>query len=368
MDLLLSASLDQLKRGYLEQEEQYTCLCCGSSFEKGVIYPDNGRLYEAERYVRLHIEQAHGSVFAYLVGLEKSVTGLSDLQRRLLSLFYQGKSDAEVQKEMGSGSNSTIRNHRFLLKEKERQARLFLAIMELLRERDKESPANPIPVKAGTLVSEQEKVIQKYLPYGTDGPLKSFSMPLKQKRILLAEIVKRFERDRRYTEKEVNQVLEPVFHDYVTLRRYLVDFGLMNRLPDGSRYWRSDSADEREEGRMSRRDELKRLAKETKTEAGVYQIRNTRNGKVLIESTRNLKTMNGHLFGLQTGAHGNKQLQAEWNEFGPEAFAFEVLEVLEKPETGYVDEPGALKRLKAKWLEQLQPYGERGYHPRQGDE
>lgn len=113
---------------------------------------------------------------------------------------------------------------------------------------------------------------------------------------------------------------------------------------------------------MTRKDELKRLAKETKTDAGVYQIRNTRNGKVLVESTRNLRTINGKQFQLEMGGHMNRGLQQEWNEFGKEAFAFEALEVLEKPETGYFDEADALKKLRAKWVQQLQPFGERGYH------
>ncbi|HWI52914.1 MAG TPA: GIY-YIG nuclease family protein [Symbiobacteriaceae bacterium] len=117
------------------------------------------------------------------------------------------------------------------------------------------------------------------------------------------------------------------------------------------------------------RKELKRLAKEVKVEAGIYQIRNTGNGKVLVMATRNLRTVNGQRFALETGGHGNKELQQDWNTFGPAAFAVEVLEVLDKPETGYFDERGALKKLKQKWLEQLKPYGEQGYNrPTEEDE
>lgn len=119
---------------------------------------------------------------------------------------------------------------------------------------------------------------------------------------------------------------------------------------------------------MNRRDELKRLAKEIKTEAGVFQIKNERNGKILVEKTRNLKTINGQQFQLEMGVHRNKALQQEWNEYGNAAFTFTVLEVLEKPETGYFDETDALKRLKAKWVEQLQPFGERGYNPFKDEE
>lgn len=110
------------------------------------------------------------------------------------------------------------------------------------------------------------------------------------------------------------------------------------------------------------REELKQLYKESETQAGVYQIKNTENQKIWISGTRNLKTMNGKLFTLKMGSHINKQLQQEWNEYGEEAFVFEVLEVLKKKEDGFFDEKDTLKKLEQKWLDQLKPYGERGYH------
>ncbi len=116
------------------------------------------------------------------------------------------------------------------------------------------------------------------------------------------------------------------------------------------------------EGETMNREELKQVYKESKTQAGVYQIKNTENQKVWISSTRNLKTINGKLFSLRMGSHINKQLQWEWNEYGEEAFVSEVLEVLKKKEDGYFDEKDALEKLEQKWLDQLQPYGERGYN------
>lgn len=113
---------------------------------------------------------------------------------------------------------------------------------------------------------------------------------------------------------------------------------------------------------MDRRAELKQLAKETKTEAGVYQIRNNRSGKVWIHSSRNVKTINGQRFMLDMGSHHNKQLQKEWSESGGDAFTIDVLEVLKKEEAPYFDEQDALKKLEAKWLDRLQPFGERGYN------
>jgi len=367
IDAEMSASLEHLKSGYIESDAHYTCLLCGEQMEKGVIYPVGDRLYDAHRYTLHHIQAEHGSVFSHLVQLDKAMTGLSDIQRQLLTLFYEGKSDAEIQKAVGVGSTSTVRNHRFILKEKERQARLFLAIMELLHERQ-ESVDHAAPSKKRSrpraASSNQDKVLAKYFPFGPEGPLQRFTAatPLQHKRRIAAEVAERFHNGRRYTEKEVNQILEPIAEDHVLLRRCLVDFGHLNRLPDGSQYWRAEAADQGKVNTVDRRKELKRLARETKTEGGVFQICNTRNGKVLVHETPDLKTMNGQRFQLEMGSHVNRELQQEWNEFGGAAFVFEVLEVLEEPETGYFDKRDALKKLKEKWLEKLQPFGEQGYN------
>lgn len=367
-NLLENASLEELKRGYRETHEAYQCLCCGYLVEKGIIYPRDGVLYEAERYMNIHIGDAHGSVFEHLLHLDKSVTGLTEVQRNLLDQFYQGKSDAEVQHQLGIGSPSTVRNHRFVLKEKERQARVFLALMELLRSKDKQAPAvsedpggRTGDARSKAAASEKEKTLKKYFPDGPGGRLKSFGMKKKQRLIILAEIAKGFQPGRLYSEKEVNGVLEAAYDDYAVLRRYLVDYGFMDRKPDGSQYWLTDLED-REENEMNRKDELKQQAKEIKIQAGVFQIKNTVNQKVFIESTRNLKTINGQQFSLEMGSHVNKELQKEWNEFGKEAFSIDVLEVLKKKEGEYYDEKDALAKLKDKWMEKLQPYGDKGYH------
>ncbi len=113
---------------------------------------------------------------------------------------------------------------------------------------------------------------------------------------------------------------------------------------------------------MDRKKELKQLYKEAEIPAGVYQIKNTSNQKVFIGSSMNLNGMNGQRFQLEMGSHRNKKLQQEWQEFGAEAFVFEVLETLKKKEEGYFDARGVLKKLEAKWLDQLQPFGDRGYN------
>jgi len=117
-----------------------------------------------------------------------------------------------------------------------------------------------------------------------------------------------------------------------------------------------------EVSKVDRRKELTQQYKAMKKEGGVYQIRNIRNNKVLVVATPNLKTMNGARFQLEMGSHVNKELQADWNQYGSEAFTFEVLEVLEEKTEGYFDKKGELIKLEAKWLKELEPYGPRGYH------
>ncbi|KAF0820113.1 Transcriptional regulator [Bacillus sp. ZZV12-4809] len=237
--------MEELKQGFTEEKEAYTCLLCGEKTEKGIVYPYKDRFYEAERYMRIHIETEHISVFDYLLSMDKKLTGLTDHQKSLLQLFYQGKSDKDIQKELDMGSTSTIRHHRFALKEKERQAKTFLAIMELLKEKDEHAPAF-LPVhKSATMVDdryniteeEQVKVLKKYFAEGPGMPLAKFPPREKQRLIVLREIAGRLKPDQTYGEKELNQALMAIYEDYALIRRYLIDYGFLDRKPDGSEYW-----------------------------------------------------------------------------------------------------------------------------------
>ncbi|KGR77298.1 DUF2087 domain-containing protein [Ureibacillus sinduriensis] len=244
-ELFWNAKLDEMKKGYTEDANQFICLMCGQTVEKGVIYPQGGILYEAQRFIRLHIEQSHGSVFEYLVDLDKKFTGLTEHQTTLLRYFYAGKRDKEVQEEMGIGSSSTIRHHRFVLKEKERQAKTLLAIMELLKERDHNAPSFVTPHKHATMVDdrysvtteEQEKILEKYFANGLNGPLVKFPPKEKQRIVILRAIVGRFDETAVYNEKEMNGILKEIYEDFVLLRRYLIEYGFFDRKSDGSEYW-----------------------------------------------------------------------------------------------------------------------------------
>ncbi|AFU12388.1 Transcriptional regulator [Bacillus thuringiensis MC28] len=241
------ASVEELKKGYVfdEEAEEYICLACGEAFIKGVIYQHNQVLYEAEKFVQLHMHSEHTSMFDYLLNLDKKFTGLTDLQKKMVQFFHMGLNDKEIVKEMDGGSTSTIRNHRFTLREKMKQAKVFLALMELSEEKSKVQ-TKFVPIhRTATMVDdryniteeENDEVLKTHFIDGLDGPLSKFPKKQKRKLIILRHLVKKFDSNQKYSEKEVNTILENVYPDFVTLRRYLIEYGFLDRTADGSQYW-----------------------------------------------------------------------------------------------------------------------------------
>lgn len=112
------------------------------------------------------------------------------------------------------------------------------------------------------------------------------------------------------------------------------------------------------ENEMKSRAELKREYKERVKPAGIFQIKNTVTGKFLLGSSLNLDGVwNSAKFTLELGNHRNRQLQADWKQYGPEAFVFEVLDQVP-------DDADASKELdiyETLWVEQLAPF-EQGYN------
>jgi hypothetical protein len=114
---------------------------------------------------------------------------------------------------------------------------------------------------------------------------------------------------------------------------------------------------------MNKRKELVFTYMQTPRPMGVYQITNTLNGKMLIGSSPNLDgKFNRFQFELKLGVHGNKELQREWNEFGEQAFTFEIIDRIKPVEDMKHDYSKEIEAMESKWLDQLQPYGDRGYN------
>ena len=114
---------------------------------------------------------------------------------------------------------------------------------------------------------------------------------------------------------------------------------------------------------MDKRKEIIRKYKENPPPAGIFRITNNVNGKILIGKGLNVQgKINSNLAQLKFGGHRNKELQKDWNRYGPEVFSFEVLDYLKEdaahPER-HADELAALEEL---WLDKLKPYGDRGYN------
>ena len=85
----------------------------------------------------------------------------------------------------------------------------------------------------------RQKVIDAFFEYGK---LKSIPAQRKKRRIVLEEIVQKFDLGRKYDEKEVNLIIAQFHDDFCTLRREMIMEGLMQR--DHQVYWRvAPSAD-----------------------------------------------------------------------------------------------------------------------------
>jgi hypothetical protein len=135
------------------------------------------------------------------------------------------------------------------LREKEKQAKLFLSLMDLFSMKtdkninklekevicDAHKTATAVDDRYNITDKEKEDIIKIYI--NENGGLKSYPVKEKKKIIVLNEIVKNFSKGKNYSEKEVNRILKRVYEDYATLRRALVEYGFIERKNDGSNYW-----------------------------------------------------------------------------------------------------------------------------------
>lgn len=247
-EVFWSATIEEVKNGYVEDEENIQCLVCGETFTKGRIYEINSELYEAKKAAQIHIEKKHNSMLEYLLNMNSVFTGITDVQKQLLTMVSEGLADKEIASELGVAS-STIRNHRYKLREKEKQAKLFLAVMELLSKDtnktiskldkgiicDAHKTATTLDDRFNITDEEKVSVIKNYME--NNGALKSYPSKEKKKIIVLEEIMKNFTAGRIYSEKEVNIILKRIYEDNATLRRALIEYGFIERLKDCSSYW-----------------------------------------------------------------------------------------------------------------------------------
>jgi hypothetical protein len=236
-------------RGFRHDEEKQACCClyCDARFEDGMVYPVTEGNATAGKAAAMHVAQVHEGAFFALMKTDGA--GLPDVQKKVLELLFAGRSDAEIAQALGGKSASTVRNHRFALRKREAEARSFLALMLQLDRRQPDTPRFiQYPAAMATrddraVVTEKEAAAMesRYLQERADGGIALTGWPKKQKDklILLRRIAGLFAEGRHYSEKEVNAILAPVWQDHVTIRRYLIEYRFLDRMPDGSEYWRT---------------------------------------------------------------------------------------------------------------------------------
>ena len=84
--------------------------------------------------------------------------------------------------------------------------------------------------KDGEIVDTEEKykkeIVSNFFKYGR---LTQIPTQRKKREIVLAEILKQFDFDREYGEKEVNEIILRYHEDFCTIRREMIAFGMMTR-------------------------------------------------------------------------------------------------------------------------------------------
>lgn len=74
--------------------------------------------------------------------------------------------------------------------------------------------------------------------YVREGRIAVLPAKRSRRRLLLEQVAQAFEPGLRYPERDVDEILKPLFDDHCALRRYLIDEDLLSRTPGGP-YWRS---------------------------------------------------------------------------------------------------------------------------------
>lgn len=97
--------------------------------------------------------------------------------------------------------------------------------------------ALPAVVDATPSEAAEQKLLATF--FQKDGRLKSIPVSNQKKMVILRKILDSFERNRRYAEKEVNDIMRGFHDDVASLRRYMIDFQFMAR--EKGEYWRIDA-------------------------------------------------------------------------------------------------------------------------------
>ncbi len=91
------------------------------------------------------------------------------------------------------------------------------------------------PAAERAKLDERAKTLSRFMK---DGKVTSLPVGYKRQMFILKEVAKAFQPNRTYTEREVDEILKGIYeYDHCTLRRFLVDSGLMQR--EAGVYWKA---------------------------------------------------------------------------------------------------------------------------------
>jgi DNA-binding CsgD family transcriptional regulator len=243
---IIEYTVDEIKEGFRfeKKDKKYICNHCGREFIDGEIHHIDGRFFESRLAVKFHMQSEHQGQFSALLEKENKYLTLTENQITILRLIHKGLSDNEIAGELGV-SPSTIRHQKFMFREKAKQAKMYLAAYELVfvepTAAEKlvsiHNSATMVDDRYITTEEEGEKIIKT--AFSSLTPLRLAVFPAKEKKkiIILKKITELFEYGKRYQESELNEILKRVYEDFVTLRRYLIEYGFMDRTKDCTEYW-----------------------------------------------------------------------------------------------------------------------------------
>jgi Uncharacterized protein conserved in bacteria len=247
-------SLEEIQKGFSFSAERdgYICLSCGEVFEKGEIFQIEKRFFEAKKAAALHVQAVHPEYLKNLITEDSKYNLLTENQQQLMLCFMQGKPDKDTARQLNI-SQSTVRHQKFMFREKAKQMRRYLAIYEAVFEKenggDKMIPIheNAKMVDERFVITEDERANTLKTVFESLEPLKLkvFSRKEKKKVIILTKIAESFQPNREYKEPEVNEILKGIYHDFATIRRYLIEYGYLDRTKDGAKYWKTGDIEQK---------------------------------------------------------------------------------------------------------------------------
>jgi len=179
-------------------------------------------------------------------GLLEFFKALADANRlKIVGLLAQGDYTVEQMAEMLGVRPSTVSHHLTKLSTAGLVSarsesyysifRLETSVLESMSQRLLARETMPAVTADVDMEAYDRKVLNTFCD--TEGRIVQFPAQRKKFEVLLRHVAKAFEPGVRYGEKQVNEILSSYSEDTATLRRGLIEHGLMEREGGGREYW-----------------------------------------------------------------------------------------------------------------------------------